>query len=247
MKGFTLIELLVVIAILALLVSILAPSLQHARYLAQRVVCQVNQRGVGLIFTLYAEDWDQWLPDRRDRHHWLIDTGHIGLIAGGTAEGAPTCPADREDTFSRPGSYFSHAGGFPRWMYDDNISGVAGDIFCFPLRQTHVVQPDRWVATGDRLYNGSLGYPYVWPGIATYYNYHQEGGSFTFVDGHTQWYDIDQTDANTVYGSWPGILWPTDAIMLHGNAVYHAHWPYHTAPYVVCNYDDTRVLRFPWW
>ncbi|MFB3892362.1 MAG: type II secretion system protein [Phycisphaerae bacterium] len=54
--GFTLIELLVVIAIVALLISILVPSLQKARELARRVPCMSNQRMMGTGFQLYASD-----------------------------------------------------------------------------------------------------------------------------------------------------------------------------------------------
>ncbi len=56
-RGFTLIELLVVIAIIALLVSILLPSLQQAKNLAKAVVCKSNLRGIYTGLSLYTEDY----------------------------------------------------------------------------------------------------------------------------------------------------------------------------------------------
>ena len=54
--GFTLIELLVVIAIIALLVSILLPSLSKAKELAVRAVCASNLRNVGMAELQYIQD-----------------------------------------------------------------------------------------------------------------------------------------------------------------------------------------------
>ena len=54
--GFTLIELLVVVAIIAVLVSILLPSLQMARELTKQVSCASNLKQAGAGLFMYRED-----------------------------------------------------------------------------------------------------------------------------------------------------------------------------------------------
>ena len=57
-KAFTLIELLVVVAIIALLISILLPSLQGAREQAKKALCLSNMKQVGLGSHSYAVEDD---------------------------------------------------------------------------------------------------------------------------------------------------------------------------------------------
>ena len=61
-RGFTLIELLVVVAIIAILISILLPSLSRAKELARRTACSIQQRGIRQAAVLFSHDHDSFLP-----------------------------------------------------------------------------------------------------------------------------------------------------------------------------------------
>ncbi|MBN2448296.1 MAG: type II secretion system protein [Phycisphaerae bacterium] len=78
--GFTLIELLVVVAILALLMSILLPSLSCAREAARKVVCGTTLNGFGKSLMLYMTDNDDWIPG--------VNTSAVALRAKQYSAGA---------------------------------------------------------------------------------------------------------------------------------------------------------------
>ena len=62
-KGFTLIELLVVISIIALLLSILLPSLGKAKEIAKETVCLTRMKQWGLVLNLYGNEYNDKFPD----------------------------------------------------------------------------------------------------------------------------------------------------------------------------------------
>ncbi len=122
-RGFTLVELLVVIGIIALLISILLPSLSRARESANKVACMSNMRQIGNGFLMYLgsnrnkyprcasgsvlyEDWIYWQPNRDQKE------SRIAPYLGGFVKKVFTCPSDDVSV---------HPGGTPyRYSYTVN-------------------------------------------------------------------------------------------------------------------------------
>ncbi len=85
-SGFTLVELLVVVSIIALLVSILLPSLGGARQMTLRVLCAGNMRQIDLAMNMYLHDYNDTYPCAQDPvssdpYYWLwMGRGWRGFV-----------------------------------------------------------------------------------------------------------------------------------------------------------------------
>ena len=90
LKAFTLIELLVVIAIIALLLSILMPSLLKVKEQAKKIVCKNNLKTVGMGEMMYSEAsgnwhlpayyWDEPADPDAERAMWFKNPLFITLV-----------------------------------------------------------------------------------------------------------------------------------------------------------------------
>jgi prepilin-type N-terminal cleavage/methylation domain-containing protein/prepilin-type processing-associated H-X9-DG protein len=80
-RGFTLVELLVVIGIIALLISILLPSLRRVREAANVATCLSNLRQMGLGIEMYSQLSKGQMPLVLERY--ITQGARTGLVAGG--------------------------------------------------------------------------------------------------------------------------------------------------------------------
>ncbi len=122
-RAFTLVELLVVISIIALLVSMLVPTLSRIREMTRRTVCGANLHNLGLAVTNYYIDNERQLMCSQSRrggsalpshimrtndenwvgsHNlwlWNIESidPYVGAFGGEGIGGAFMCPSAKDD------------------------------------------------------------------------------------------------------------------------------------------------------
>jgi prepilin-type N-terminal cleavage/methylation domain-containing protein len=121
--GFTLIELLVVIGIVAVLLSILMPSLSRARVAAKRVRCAYNLKQIYTAVCLYTQVHNETYPCAQDPLStspstvWLwmgrgwrrFVESHLGGPIDGNNPSVLFCPEEQIDSMSVAADTYKNA------------------------------------------------------------------------------------------------------------------------------------------
>ena len=250
--GFTLIELLVVVAIIALLVSILVPSLQQAREQAIIAVCATNLHSVHVVLGMYDTDYHSLIEHDTWPAPWDGDaTSRLALLrhyAGGDGNAKVfDCPNVSPVFPKEVATYPSNYGGAARlfWGYgylgrskgqgQDNLDYVTP----YPLPNSLVTAPPDMPLIGDVAYQDVYG---GWDqnGIDVPPDIFVGGGHFR------------QGGKGTSYGlrwHFPNTPFPLSGLLAGGNFAYtggHVIWANVDDMEIPENQQDwSRAMRWP--
>ncbi len=194
-RGFTLIELLVVIAIIAILAAILFPVFAQAREAARKSSCQSNLKQIGYAVQMYAQDYDETLPNNRPRFGLDLTNSLDPYTKQRGNQGIWRCPSHAPFTSSFISSYgynwsylITAGPDYPHsdWNGFDN-SGVQlsflqrpADTIAFMDQTVSGANTSLWtylIRPGDSANNDGLGRPHF---------RHQNQANVLFCDGHVK-------------------------------------------------------------
>ena len=211
-KRFTLIELLVVIAIIAILASMLLPSLQSAKGKAHQVTCAGNQRQIGTAVAMYTDSSEEWMPHSGNAHvddivppsvcwkalcaPYLGLPGDLASLTKADLErGVYECPAQRiqscgNASYGDNGFYGGYGWNFAYvgWRESEND--------CIKIGQMNY--PSSTIVAADTADN-STAEQYI-PFFIYSYRYalrHNYGGNYLWGDGHVTRHSRNEAAAHS--------------------------------------------------
>ena len=203
-----------VIAVISLLVSILVPSLQRAKDLAQRVVCAASLRAVGLSLTCYGEDNDAKIPVNGleynqylyNLHHYgfqiwyrcsLLHLANTGYIEPQTFFCAGSDYGDMDSSWPGPPPGWSE-----RYWGNHIYVGSSGMVLVnyLPAAGTVVESSNGLMSDPGTLLVADYSHGPDYAFEIYRWNHADEGGNRLYNDAHVEWVDASNRNGGHVSG-----------------------------------------------
>lgn len=208
-KGFTLVELLVVIGIIALLVSVLIPSLSKARERAVEIKCQSNLRQLMTAWLMFAAEhkghlpgnWnDQGRPNVEERD-WLF--GGSGVLTSAPTNGTIyrytnnnsqiyRCPTRNETRVGLGGPFVSNGQfDYPSFLLftGASITRVPTQArFKYPARNRDEMAPTPVIVEEGSEFINSSNMDGGHSNIDPMSNHHRGGAFYAAIDGSVHYF-----------------------------------------------------------
>jgi prepilin-type N-terminal cleavage/methylation domain-containing protein/prepilin-type processing-associated H-X9-DG protein len=207
-RAFTLIELLVVIAIIALLLSVIIPSLKKAKQLTRRTICLSNMRQMGIALQCYRMEWSDKLPpstchldDDQWQQYWLYTLGRYAETSV-----LFRCPSDRSDhPFVDWSAVTTRPGDDRRWSsfgYNIRLDATKSNGQVNPYNDLkNIKRPSMciWISESPQDWTDEDHvHPETWFSIELAkrdidYQRHLDKSNYFFVDGHAENLELETT------------------------------------------------------
>jgi prepilin-type N-terminal cleavage/methylation domain-containing protein/prepilin-type processing-associated H-X9-DG protein len=200
--AFTLIELLVVIAIIAILASMLLPSLARAKEAAHRISCVNQMKQLSLSAKMYADENSGYFPPRTNNWRWptlLLDfyrTTNLLVCSTDAKRGEPLTIKDsvaapdrapRSYLINGWNDYFSNALTAPVSMRETFVSRTS-DTIIFGEKKNYrgespAVAPDYYMDLNEGTGNDFDRVEHGCHAAVRQKGVRSGGSNFAFVDG----------------------------------------------------------------